>query len=64
MKACEKFRPNYEEIARIKIGKQHRQISFARQFFGVWLIYFPVITLPIVLFSAYLTYWHFCLMGA
>jgi len=64
MKACERCRPDHEDIARVQIGKQHRQLSFIRQFLGVWLIYLPVITLPFVLFSAYLTYWHLRMMGA
>lgn len=64
MKACENCRPSHEEFVRVQIGRQHRQLSFTRQFFGVWLIYLPVITLPFVLFSAYLSYWHLCLMGA
>lgn len=64
MKECESCRSDRKGIERVQIGKQHRQLSFGRRFFGVWLIYLPVITLPIVFFSAYLSYWHLRLMGA
>lgn len=64
MKACENCRSSYQESGRIQIGKEHRQLSFGRRFFGVWLIYLPLITLPLVLFSAYISYWHLHLMGA
>jgi hypothetical protein len=64
MKACESCGPVHEEAVRVQIGKHHRQQSFSRRFFGVWLIYLPVITLPFVLFSAYLSYWHLRMMGA
>lgn len=64
MKACENCDSAQEEIVRVQIGRHHRQLSFSRQFFGVWLIYLPMVTLPFVLLSAYLSYWHLLMMGA
>ena len=64
MKSCENCDPELEKAMRVQIGKHHRKLSFVRQFFGVWLIYLPIITIPFILFSAYLSYWHLRMMGA
>lgn len=64
MKACENCSPPDVDTARVLIGKNHGQLSFIRQFFGVWLIYLPILTLPFVFLSAYLSYLHLRLMGA
>lgn len=64
MKSCKNCTPVHEEIVRVQIGKQHRELSFLRQFVGVLFIYLPLIILPFVLLSAYISYWHLLMMGA
>ena len=64
MKACESCGDTEEDVARVLIGKGHRKLSFLRQFLGVWLIYLPILTLPFIFVSAYLSYWHLRAMGA
>jgi hypothetical protein len=64
MKACEHCEPLDDASARVIIGKNHRKISLLKQILGVVTVYIPIITLPFVFFSAYVTYWHLKLMGA
>jgi len=64
MKSCENCGPADAHMERVCIGKHHRDISFARQFWGVCTIYLPILTLPFVFLSAYISYWHLLLMGA
>lgn len=64
MKSCENCGPLSPDIERVCIGKHHRDISFSRQFFGVLLIYVPVLTLPFVLLSGFISHVHLRLMGA
>ena len=59
MKACESCGSD-----RVCIGKNHRKVSFFQQIYGVALIYVPIITMPFVFFSAYVSYLHLILMGA
>jgi hypothetical protein len=64
MKKCEHCGPLDPEIARVVIGKHHRSVPGVKRFFGVWLIYLPIVTLPFVILSAYLSYFHLKAMGA
>lgn len=58
MKACESC------SNRVEIGKHHKQLSFARRISGIGLIYLPILTMPFVFLSAYITYCHLILVGA
>ncbi len=60
MKACE----NCGGHGRVIIGDDYEQRSFFNKFFGVLLIYVPILTLPFVFLSAYVTYIHLKLVGA
>lgn len=64
MKKCESCGPLDPEASRVCIGKNNKEISGIQRFFGVWLIYLPILTLPFVLLSAYISYIHLRLMGA
>ncbi|MGR8934072.1 MAG: hypothetical protein ACU837_06725 [Gammaproteobacteria bacterium] len=64
MKSCENCGPLDPDIERVCIGKHHRKISPYQQFFGVCLIYLPILTLPFVLLSGFISYIHLRLMGA
>lgn len=64
MKACEHCDPLGAGTERVCIGKNHKKISLLQQIYGVVLIYVPIITLPFVFFSAYVSYLHLKLMGA
>ena len=58
MKACESCN------SRVEIGKHHKNLSFVRRITGIFLIYLPILTLPFVFLSAYITYCHLILVGA
>jgi len=64
MKKCEGCGPADSDIDRICIGKHNKKISGIKRFFGVWLIYLPILTLPFVILSACITYLHLRTMGA
>jgi hypothetical protein len=64
MKACENCGPMAPELGRVCIGKHHRKISPLQQYLGVLLIYVPILTLPFVILSGLISYWHLRLMGA
>ncbi len=64
MKACENCSPLNDKSARVSIGKNHGKISQFKQIYGVALIYVPILTLPFVFISAYISYLHLKLMGA
>ena len=55
MKAC--------ESCRAEIGKYHRQVPVWRRAIGLVFVYLPILTLPFVFISAYLTYCHLRLIG-
>ncbi len=57
MKAC-------ESCSRVTIGKNHKNVPVWERAIGMVLIYLPIITLPFVFISAYLTYYHLLMMGA
>lgn len=57
MKAC-------ESCSRVEIGKNHEDVPFWLRMVGMVLIYIPLLTLPFVILSAYLTYWHLRFVGA
>ncbi len=59
MKACENCSSN-----RVHIGENHKKISSFQQIWGVALVYVPILSIPFVFFSAYVTYLHLKLMGA
>lgn len=64
MKACEQCRPLGPNDDRVCIGENNKRISGLQRFFGVWLIYTPILTLPFVIISAYISYFHLKVMGA
>lgn len=57
MKACETC------SGRAEIGKYHKQVPVWRRAIGLVFVYLPIITLPFVFISAYLTYYHLILIG-
>ncbi len=57
MKACETC------AGRAEIGKNHKQISVLRRAIGLFFVYAPIVTLPFVFASAYMTYFHLWLIG-
>ncbi len=59
MKACESC-----TTCRVEIGKNHKQQSVPVRAIGMIFVYLPILTLPFVITSAYLTYWHLRMMGA
>lgn len=58
MKACESC------ANRVEIGKNHNSMSVLRRTIGLFFVYAPIITLPFVFASAYMTYFHLWLVGA
>nr|WP_017366173.1 hypothetical protein [Methylococcus capsulatus] len=64
MKKCETCDPSGIGENRVVIGKNHGQIPYATRILGVFLIYLPILTLPFVMISAYVSYFHLKLMGA
>ena len=62
MKACEDS--SSACCDRVCIGKNHRKVPFFRQIYGVALIYVPILFMPFVVISAYISYLHLKLMGA
>jgi hypothetical protein len=57
MKACESC------SHRVEIGANHKKISILRRSIGLVFIYLPILTLPFVITSAYLSYYHLILVG-
>ncbi|MGZ8199762.1 MAG: hypothetical protein ACXWTP_03750 [Methylosarcina sp.] len=57
MKACESC------SARAEIGKHHKQVPVWRRAIGLVFVYLPILTLPFVFISAYLSYYHLRLIG-
>ena len=57
MKAC-------ETCNRVEIGKNHNSMSVLRRTVGLFFVYAPIITLPFVFASAYMTYFHLWMVGA
>ena len=58
MKACESC------ADRVKIGCNHKQRSVLSRAIGLVFIYLPILTLPFVILSAYMTYLSLKLVGA
>ncbi len=58
MKACETC------AERVKIGCNHKQRSVLSRAIGLLFIYLPILTLPFVILSAYMTYLSLKLVGA
>lgn len=58
MKACESC------AARVEIGKNHNNMPVWQRAVGMVLVYLPILTLPFVILSAYMTYYHLLLVGA
>jgi len=58
MKACESCNE------RVHIGCHHQQRSVLSRTIGLVFIYLPILTLPFVFLSAYLTYYSLILCGA
>jgi len=58
MKACETCSD------RVQIGKNHEQRPAWQRAVGMVLVYLPLLTLPFVYISAYLTYYHLRFVGA
>ncbi len=62
MKACESTQTKEEQ--RVKIGANHRQLPVWRRAIGLTLVYLPILTLPFVIVSALLSYYHLKMVGA
>jgi hypothetical protein len=58
MKACDSC------SNRVEIGKHHENMSVLHRGIGMILVYLPIITLPFVFLSAYMTYYHLRFVGA
>jgi hypothetical protein len=58
MKACDTC------SSRVEIGKNHDNMSVTRRAIGLFFVYLPILTLPFVFASAYMTYFHLWLVGA
>ena len=58
MKACESC------TGRVEIGKNHKQVPVLQRAIGLIFVYLPILTLPFVFLSAFLTYTHLRLIGA
>ena len=58
MKACDTC------SNRVEIGKNHDRMSVPRRTLGLIFVYLPILTLPFVFASAYMTYFHLWLVGA
>ena len=58
MKACESCHE------RVNIGCNHQKMSVLSRTVGLFFIYLPILTLPFVIASAYLTYFSLKLVGA
>ena len=59
MKACESC-----SSCRVEIGANYQQKSVLSRAIGMVFVYLPILTLPFVILSAYLTYYHLRLIGA
>jgi hypothetical protein len=57
MKACDSC------SGRAEIGKNHKQVPVLQRAIGLVFVYLPILTLPFVFLSAYLTYYHLRLIG-
>jgi hypothetical protein len=57
MKACESC------SHRVEIGAHHQKINVLQRGIGLILVYLPIFTLPFVITSAYLTYFHLRMVG-
>lgn len=58
MKACESC-----SSCRAEIGSNYQQKSVLSRGIGMIFVYLPILTLPFVILSAYLTYYHLRLIG-
>ena len=59
MKACDSCVSN-----RVAIGKNYKNMPVWVRAIGMIFIYLPIITLPFIFLSAYLSYYHLLMMGA
>jgi len=57
MKACDSC------SGRAEIGKNHNKVPVLQRTIGLLFVYLPILTLPFVFLSAYLTYCHLKLIG-
>ncbi len=57
MKACDSC------SGRAEIGKNHQKVPVLQRTIGLIFVYLPILTLPFVFLSAYLTYYHLKLIG-
>ena len=57
MKACDSC------SGRAEIGKNHNRVLVLQRTIGLLFVYLPILTLPFVFLSAYLTYYHLKLIG-
>jgi len=58
MKACDSC------SGRVDIGKNHQKVPVLQRAIGMFLVYMPILTLPFVFASAYMTYCHLRMIGA
>ncbi len=59
MKACDSCVSN-----RVEIGKNYKTMPVWVRAIGMVFIYLPILTLPFIFLSAYLSYYHLLMMGA
>ncbi len=59
MKACDSC-----SNSRVQIGKNHNNMPVWKRAVGMILVYLPILTLPFVILSAYMTYYHLRFVGA
>ncbi|MDH4261978.1 MAG: hypothetical protein OEV78_02925 [Spirochaetia bacterium] len=52
------------EAARVSIGDNYQNVPFYRILFGVPIVYLPILLVPFVLTSAWLTWLHLKMIGA
>jgi hypothetical protein len=64
MKACDSCSSGSCSSSRVEIGAHHQQVSVPVRAIGLIFVYLPILTLPFVITSAYLTYWHLRMVGA
>jgi hypothetical protein len=57
MKACDSC------SGRAEIGKNHNKVPVLQRSIGLLFVFLPILTLPFVFLSAYLTYYHLKLIG-
>ena len=64
MKACEQCGASKALVYRVNIGDDYKEKSIAYQLVCIFLIYLPLLVMPLVAFGAWVTYLRLKLLGA